>query len=157
MKRDNTPIVGHLLTGAVLLLLSIPVQARAQATDGYPRQSDIDILRYSFHLTLNDTSDVIVGEARLTVQVLASDVSEFTLDLIGKSGERSRAGFETGMVVTSVSEVGNQGELNFEHTGDTIRVSLLPLPPRKGGNLRCPGPVSRHSGRRTDHLREQIR
>ena len=80
MKRVHAPLPRQLLTGAFLLLLFLPVQGRAQTSDGYPRNTDIDILHYQFRFTLSDESDVSTGTTRITVQFRTAGVSEFTLD-----------------------------------------------------------------------------
>ncbi len=124
MKRDHTCLSGRLITGALLLLLTIPVPGRAQVSDGYPRQPDIDILHYGFRLTLTDTSDVITGRATLRVLFRTAGVEEFTLDLIGRDGSRNRAGEETGMVVESVLIEEGETALDFRHGANRLAIRL---------------------------------
>ena len=50
--------------------------------DTYPRQPGIDIVNYSFRLTLSDDSDVIEGETVVTFRVVKDGVSTLTLDLV---------------------------------------------------------------------------
>ena len=62
----------------VLVLLFIGFSSRA--TDPYPRNKSIDITHYHFYLEVNDSTDVIYGEASVTVS-FKKKLSFFELDL----------------------------------------------------------------------------
>lgn len=99
----------------VFLLLLLIVTQFAFATDPYPRNEAIDIRHYVFQLEVNDSTDVIAGKANVTV-LFKKSVSEFFLDLIGKSSK----GF--GMTVSSVL-LGNL-PVAFEHRNNRLRISV---------------------------------
>ena len=85
-----------LLALFVATLLCTP----AGATDDYPRNWDVDVLHYRFHLELRDDTDAIVGETEITVRFVATGIREFAVDLIGRD-----PGVETGMEVSGVSHL----------------------------------------------------
>jgi aminopeptidase N len=106
---------GH-ATAAVLLaaLLGAPDPAVA---DTYPRQPGVDVLNYSFRLTLSDATDVIEGEATVTAR-FAAGVNELSLDLAQPRTSASGPG----MTVTSVTEFGTA--LRFDHGSGRLRIHL---------------------------------
>ncbi len=57
---------------AAALLLAIAAAGSAWA-DTYPRQPGIDVLHYTFRLTLADDSDAIEGEATVGFRVLEGE------------------------------------------------------------------------------------
>lgn len=69
---------------------------------------------YVFRLELNDTTDVIAGEAQVTVRFI-KPVASFDLNLIGK------AGGATGMEVTSVKSSGKPVDYTFKNNLITIK------------------------------------
>ena len=88
--------------------------------DTYTRQPGVDIAHYAFHLTLNDDSDVIEGEAAITFRVVKEGVATLTLDLVQpKPGEPDR-----GMTVIGVTEAGKPA--TFEHANDRLSARLDP-------------------------------
>jgi aminopeptidase N len=102
-----------------LLLWIVAVGALAPArlhADTYPRQPNVDVLRYAFRITLSDTTDEIVGEATVELRFLAAGVTEFQLDLIGKSADGK------GMTVGAVTSAG--AVLQFQHEKDRLRITL---------------------------------
>ncbi len=88
--------------------------------DTYPRQPGVDIVDYSFRLTLTDDSDVIEGETVVTLRVVKDGVSTFTLDLV----QPKAATPDRGMVVSAVTEAGKS--LIFDHRDDRLAVRLDP-------------------------------
>ena len=52
------------IIGIIALLLSA---SSTQATDRYPKSNSIDISHYHFYLEVNDSTDVIYGEASVSV------------------------------------------------------------------------------------------
>ena len=102
---------------AAVLLAVLAGAASAGRADTYPRQPGLDVLHYSFRLTLSDETDAIEGETTVTAR-LAAGVAEVSLDLAQpKPGAPDR-----GMTVTSVTEAG--AALRYEHAGDRLRVFL---------------------------------
>lgn len=87
----------------------------AFATDPYPRNTAIDIQKYIFQLEVNDSTDVLSGQATITIR-FNKIVSDFELDLIG----HSYRGF--GMTVSSVSQSGLPAP--FEHKNNRLKISL---------------------------------
>lgn len=85
--------------------------------DHYPRNPNIDIIHYTFQLTLSDSTNIIKGTASVTVKFLKDDVTGFYLDLIGKKDEDS----ETGMEVESV--LVKNSPLKFEHKKNRLYIN----------------------------------
>jgi aminopeptidase N len=93
----------------VLLLIAttVPtVSAWRHASDPYPKNKNISVGHYVFRLELNDSTDVIAGEASVTIRFL-KPVAAFDLNLVGKRGGA------TGMEVTSVKSSGKPVEYSF--------------------------------------------
>ncbi len=86
--------------------------------DDYPVNKNIDIKHYAFHLTLSDTSDEILGNAKISVLFKNSGIRNFRLDLINKTIDRQGKG----MQIDSI-KVGNI-PVNFTHQNDEIIVNL---------------------------------
>ncbi len=97
----------------VLIVLSAPALA-----DHYPRNNNINIIHYTFNLTLSDSSNVILGKAEIQIKFLKDDVKDFSLDLIGKSAPDSK----TGMTVDSVTRNGKT--LGFVLKNNKLNISL---------------------------------
>lgn len=102
---------------AVSLCVSGVVSAGA---DTYPRQPGVDIVDYSFRLTLTDDSDVIAGDTVVTFRVVKDGVSTLTLDLV----QPKPATPDRGMVVSGVTEAGKP--LLFDHQEDRLSIRLDP-------------------------------
>jgi aminopeptidase N len=94
---------------ALLTLLASPGYA-----DTYPRQPGIDVIHYVFRLTVNDTSDQIVGETTVTFRVVQR-VSELALDLTSAAGDK-------GMTVESVKVEGQPAA--FKHAADRLHIPI---------------------------------
>jgi len=90
------------------------------AADTYPRQRDLDIVNYSFRLTLADDTDAIAGETLVTFRVLKDGVSAITLDLV----QAKAAAPDRGMTVSTVTEAGRS--LAFDHRDDRLVIHLDP-------------------------------
>lgn len=83
--------------------------------DNYPRNNAIDIKQYIFQLELNDTTDIVAGEA--VVQLLIkSPIKEFELDLINQNAEKK------GMLVSGVSL--NGVSLKYTHEHNRLKIFL---------------------------------
>ena len=76
---------------------------------------NIDIKKYLFEISINDSTDIIGGAAEITF-VSKKEISEFTLDLISKSDQNK------GMEVVSV--LSKNISLKFEHKQNRLRIFL---------------------------------
>ncbi len=105
------------LTILTLLFLAPDANAR-QYTDSYPKNADIDMIGYVFHLSFSDDSDSFDGVTTASARYLAAGQSSLRLDLIKKSDELDGRG----MTVTSVEMDGET--LSFRHEDDQIFIDL---------------------------------
>jgi aminopeptidase N len=105
---------------AALVTLSAASGVRA---DTYPRNTSIDALHYTFHITLSDDTDDITGETTIDVRYLSGGVASFELDLAGRGVDGK------GMTVTSVVSDGRP--LQYQHQRDRLRL-VLPAPANAG-------------------------
>lgn len=101
---------------AALLALGLVVSP-ALAADDYPRDWDVDVEHYRFHLTLSDESNAIEGNAEITVRFARDGIDEFFLDLVGPDPQVG-----TGMEVLAVSS-GDQA-VPYEHAENRLRVRM---------------------------------
>jgi aminopeptidase N len=92
----------------------------AAFADTYPRQPGLDVLHYSFRLSLADETDLIEGEAAVDIRVRSEGLATLDLDLANPSAERP----DRGMTVTSVASSGVA--LVFDHSDSRIRIRLEP-------------------------------
>lgn len=99
----------------VIAALLCVVGLKAYPSDPYPKNPDISVGHYIFKLELNDTTDVISGEASVTVR-FRKQIASFDLNLIGKGSGA------TGMEVTSVTLSGKP----VEHTFKNNLISIKP-------------------------------
>ena len=98
----------------LLLLLSFSLLSK----DPYPKNRNIDILNYSFELHLNDSNDVIYGEANIKLKV-KPDEKQIRLDLISKTKENK------GMSVHEV--LFNNIKVSFSHEKNVLKISTYGL------------------------------
>ncbi len=96
---------------SLLLLASAPPMPPASPAPG------VDVLHYTFHLTLSDDTDAIRGEATLDVRFLDA-VGALPLDLTGPA----RGG--KGMSVTTVRS--DSADVPFTHENDRLVLRLEP-------------------------------
>ena len=66
--------------------------------DEYPINRDIDIQHYSFGISLSDSSDVIYGDALITVLFKKSGVQRFRLDFANQTAARDGKGMKVEVV-----------------------------------------------------------
>jgi aminopeptidase N len=128
----RSPATSFVSLASLLLAAAAPLCA-----DTYPRQPGVDVLDYSFRLTLRDDSDVIEGETTVTFRVASDGLASLTLDLVQpKAGSPER-----GMTVTAVATPTGT-PLRFEHAADHLTILLDP--PGRAGERRSV--VVRYSG-----------
>ena len=94
----------------LLLLLSFSLLSK----DPYPKNPNIDILNYSFELHLNDSNDVIYGEANIKLKVKPGE-KQIRLDLISKTKENK------GMSVHEI--LFNNKKVSFSHEKNVLKIN----------------------------------
>ena len=109
-------IMKHNLALFVVLLFFIG-HFSAHADD-YPVNKKIDIIHYSFAITLSDSTDQISGVANIRIVFKESDVQNFRLDLINKTIEKQNKG----MVIDAIT-VGDE-PIRYTHVHDEIILQL---------------------------------
>jgi aminopeptidase N len=105
---------------AVLLAPMLALAAGTARADSYPRQPGVDILNYTFRLTLSDTTDSIEGRTTVSFRVVEGGLSTLALDLV----QPKPAQADKGMTVGAVTEADKP--IAFEHTGDRLTIRLDP-------------------------------
>lgn len=101
------------------------IAATAFARDPYLRNGNIDILHYAFQLEFNDTTDILAGDAAITVLFRKSAIS-FDLDLASKTKN-------LGMQVIDVTR--NGVDVSFYHRENKLHITL-PARARAGDQLK---------------------
>ncbi|WMW81991.1 M1 family metallopeptidase [Undibacterium cyanobacteriorum] len=107
----------------VAFLASLLLLGSAFGDDRYPRNKDIDVVRYRFLIEVNDQNDVIQGQSQVNMRFLAR-TKQFSLDLASKTTDGK------GMEVLAVKQ-GDQ-MLKFEHAQD--RLTIYPKDEINGGD-----------------------
>ena len=97
-----------------ILLLFIISNNNLFSKDPYPKNPNIDILNYSFELHLNDSNNIIYGEANISLNIKPSE-KNVRLDLISQSNSGN------GMAVKKVLFNGN--EISYSHLNDEININ----------------------------------
>lgn len=98
-----------------LSLLFLLISFTVMAKDPYPKNENIDVKHYRFQLELNDSTDVIAGEATVTI-LFKKPISSFDLDLYGvNSGGK-------GMKVKSITSNGKA--ISFTHQNNKLSLKL---------------------------------
>jgi aminopeptidase N len=83
--------------------------------DGYKRNYSIDILNYSFSVSVSDTNNIIYGHSEITVHFLQS-ISTLTFDLKNKNNSGK------GMTVQNISF--NKGSIVWTHLDNKINITF---------------------------------
>src|SRR5271165_1252500 len=98
--------------------LAIVVLCTAAAlADTYPRQPAIDVIHYTFRISLSDVNDEVSGDVTVDVRFVQSAAS-FSIDLASaKDGK--------GMNITEVS---SDAGLTFVHESDRLTIQPLAAP-----------------------------
>ena len=115
----NTDTVRYLWLLPLLLLPSA-------LADTYPRQPGIDVQHYSFHLSLSDETDEIVGEASVTLRLLQPGVTEFALDLASPANGKGMTVSE--VALSSIPASSASTPLHFTHTDNRLTIAIPPMP-----------------------------
>lgn len=90
--------------------------------DTYPKNPDIDMLHYSFDLTLSDATDVIRGVATIDARYMKAGQRGLRLDLVQLSDTLDGRG----MCVDAVRM--GEIDLTFRHEGDQLFIDLPESP-----------------------------
>jgi aminopeptidase N len=96
--------------------LSLLLSATALA-DTYPKDPRIDILNYTYRISLFDTTDAINGEVTIEVRYLADGVATLRLDLANLDPATGK-----GMTVSAVQL--EAAALRFEHRNNALFITL---------------------------------
>jgi len=97
-----------------LIIVFLFAATGAFASDPYPKNPNVKVDHYNFFIRVNDTTDVVSGEAWVTIRFL-KPVDSFDLNLIGKKGGA------TGMEVLQVKGSGKPVEYSFKNDLITIK------------------------------------
>lgn len=100
--------------------------------DDYPRQENVDVLHYTFNLTLHDDTDEIQGVASIAVKFSGDNVNKCEFDLIGTTIDSAPT--RSGMVVDAVYDLNNQ-PLAYTFARNRIQIDLSANEP-EGGEVR---------------------
>lgn len=101
-----------LLSGLCLVLF---------ADDGYPRNFNVDILRYRFSLKLNDSTDMIEGTATISA-LIRKRLGSVEFDLFGRDSTGK------GMIVTAVTSGGEPVKWKHENKRLTVMPGFPYMP-----------------------------
>ena len=106
------------LACAIALSGALTAASAQQYGDSYPRNPGIDVLGYTFHLSVSDDSESVSGVGTASVLYLDAGQSELRLDLIQRSDTLDGKGM-------TVSRVESEGRpLTFRHADDQLYVDL---------------------------------
>ncbi len=100
---------------AIFFLTAFLLWINLSYADNYHRQKDIDVQHYTFRLALSDSTNSITGVTSAEIKFVTAGVTEFHLDLVGKSSPNS----VTGMTVSSVKNDGGS-TVNFRQKDDEL-------------------------------------
>jgi len=101
------------MKSVLLIILFINYGVILSADDGYNRNQLIDVINYTFRISLSDTSNIIYGKATISLD-FTGDVSVMEFDLKNLKADGK------GMIVDSL-ELSN-GEISWHHREDKIVV-----------------------------------
>ena len=104
----NTPILKNNILSVLLFFFAYIISAQ----DTYQRNTSANIKNYIFNLSLNDSTNTILGESHITID-FKNHLNEFALDLVAKSEK-------FGMVITEILEDSVKADYTFE--GNKIKI-----------------------------------
>lgn len=115
LTTHNSKVISHILNhmNPLPLLPLILFYSVAHAQQTVDNREQLDVQHYQFSLQVTDTSDLIKGEAKITIRFLKA-LTRFELDLTAKTSTGK------GMKVNTVQENGRS--LIFQHTGDRLEI-----------------------------------
>ena len=92
--------------------------SQGATADPYPKDLGVDILNYSFRLTLSDETDEIFGVTTILLKFRRDGVNRLRLDFVERSADLEGKG----MAVESIDEKGQ--DLQFTHSNRELLISL---------------------------------
>ena len=102
----------------ILMLISCLTAPTASFADNYPKNPNIDVIHYTFDLTLSDETDLIKASATLLVKFKTKGIKTLRLDLTNKSEKLGNKGM-------TVKKILSQGKiLKFSHDSDVLLIDL---------------------------------
>ncbi len=101
------------IISSIIIFLSVVFNAKAD--DRYKRNHSIDILNYSFSISVSDTNNIIYGHTEMTMQFTRT-ANTLSFDLKNKGAN------DRGMEVQNVSF--NNGSIIWTHKEDNIIITL---------------------------------
>ncbi len=101
----------------LILMVSIAIP-RITLADPYPKNPNIDIIHYTFEITLSDHTDMIKANAQILVKFKKAGIERLRLDLINKSDTLPYVGMLVNRI-TSYNET-----LNYTHESDVLIISI---------------------------------
>ncbi len=99
------------------MLLFAFLANNSATADHYKRNTEIDIQHYTFKLTLNDSTDTILGETEIEIKFLSGGINKFYLDLAGLDSSSGK-----GMVVSQIKQ--DVKTLMFRQSNDQLEINL---------------------------------
>ncbi len=106
------------MSSRICVLLSITALLIPGWLNGqYPRDWDVDVAHYRFHLELSDATDQIEGRAEVSVDFLEGGKNSFVLDLIGRDHDTG-----LGMEILSLTRDGEP--VQYSHRSDHLEVFM---------------------------------
>ena len=101
-----------------LMLISFLAATCVSFADNYPKNPNIDIVHYTFDITLTDETDVIQATATLLVKFKTNGIKTLRLNLTNKSEKLANKGM-------MVKQVISQGKsLVYSHDSDVLLIDL---------------------------------
>ena len=101
-----------------LVLISCLVAPNTSFADNYPKNPNIDVVHYTFDITLSDETDVIKATAALLVKFKTNGIKTLRLDLTNKSEKLANKGMK-------VKQILSQGKiLEYSHDLDVLLINL---------------------------------
>jgi aminopeptidase N len=98
-----------------IILFAFILLSRIGLADQYPRNESVDIKHYTFKLELNDSTDIISGEAHIQLLV-RKPFTEIEFDLVNTNMQQK------GMTVKSVTLTNSR--LKFMHQNNRLHITL---------------------------------
>jgi aminopeptidase N len=98
----------------ILLVLFLIYCYGVAGKDGYRRNPSVDIINYSFSISISDTNNIIYGYSNISVK-FNGQVKSIVFDLRNKTSDGK------GMVVKNVSL--DQGSVTWIHESDKITIT----------------------------------
>lgn len=102
----------------VWVFLAVFISPLNLLADEYPVNKNIDIQHYSFGISLSDSSDVIYGDALITVLFKKSGVQGFRLDFANQTAARDGKGMMVEVVTL------NNIPVKYTHEQDALYIEL---------------------------------